>query len=300
MDIISISRKKFKELEKMQLNREIMNTEGTIYLVKDKKKWNSEYKVVKAFEDDIGNSFSNKLFTINELSNNENIKKIEELVLPEKLVASNGRAIGYSMRYVDGINLREIYMDKNYDKTKVINYLYQIGDILRKMNELNKYDLCDGFFLNDIHEDNFVVDKNGIVNVVDMDSAKIGNGKPFLSRYLNPFSPIDEFPRKYKKVKGKNTIGYIDPDYNSDLYCYMVMILNYLYQGNILRLSIKEFYEYLNYLNCINFPYRLLDCFYNLYQDIDNVNPYEYLKLINNNIESASHEVYNYVKCIKR
>ena len=82
------------------------------------------------------------------------------------------------------------------------------------------------------------------------------------------------------------------PDLNSDLYCYNIMILNYLYQDNITKLDISEFYEYLNYLISINFPYELVDAFNKLFENTDNINPYELLDLIPNNKGRAIKKVY--------
>ena len=86
------------------------------------------------------------------------------------------------------------------------------------------------------------------------------------------------------------------PDQNSDLYCYNVMILNYLYQDNITRLSIREFYEYLNYLNSIGMPLELLDSFNKLFDLSDNVNPYEILDMIPSDKGRATKKVYDIVK----
>ena len=39
---------------------------------------------------------------------------------------------------------------------------------------------------------------------------------------------------------------------NSDLYCYIMVILNYLYGSNLnTTVAIEEFYEYMNYLEYI-------------------------------------------------
>ena len=112
---------------------------------------------------------------------------------------------------------------------------------------------------------------------------------------MTPFSQVDELPEKYKKCSDTR-IGYIDPNMNSDLYCYNIMILNYLYKDNIQKLDIAEFYSYLNYLNSIGFPHELLDSFSNLYQYTDNVNPCELLDMIPRDMGRAHHKVYELVK----
>ena len=292
MQTMSISNKKFKELQELPLGSTIQHKEGNIYLIKDKNKWNCSYKVVKKFYDNKSPIFGNKLLTINNLENSK--IDIPELVLPQKLVVNNGRLIGYTMDYIEGNNLKELIDDKKYDNLEMIRHLKEIGVILEKINKLNKYKTCN-FHLNDIHEANFVVDKEKHIRVVDIDSCKIGNNIPVCAKYLTPFSQIDELPEKYKKC-ADTRIGYIEPDMNTDLYCYNIMILNYLYKDNIQKLDIAEFYSYLNYLNSIGFPYELLDCFSVLYQYNNNVNPYELLELITKDMGRAHHKVYELVK----
>ncbi len=291
MQTISISNKKFKELKELELNK-IQHTEGKIFIIKDKNKWDCNYKVVKKFYDDESPTFGNKLLTINILGNSQ--IDIPELVLPQKIVVNNGKIIGYTMDYIEGINLQDLYNNRKYDNTEMIKHLKEIGIILEKIKKLNKYKNYN-FHLNDIHEANFIVDKENHIKVVDIDSCKIGNNIPVCAKYLAPFSQIDELPEKYKKSSDFK-IGYIDPDQNTDLYCYNIMILNYLYKDNIQKLDIAEFYSYLNYLNNIGFSYELLDCFNNLYQYNDNTNPYEYLDEIPQNIGRAHHKIYELVK----
>ena len=293
MQIISISNKKFKDLNELSLKSIIQHKEADLYLIKDKNKWENNYQVLKKFYDNESPSFSNKLLTINNLINSQ--IEMPELVLPEKMVSSNGKLIGYTMKYIEGINLNELFVDLKYDREKMINHLREIGIILEKIKKLNAYKKVNNFYLNDIHEANFILDKDGHIKVVDLDSCKIANNIPVCAKYMTPFSQVDELPEKYKKCSDTR-IGYIDPNMNSDLYCYNIMILNYLYKDNIHKLDIAEFYSYLNYLNSIGFPHELLDSFSNLYQYTDNVNPYELLDMIPRNMGRAHHKVYELVK----
>jgi len=293
MQTISISHKRFKELEELQLSSFISNTEGKIYLIKDKNNWDTSYKVLKRFYDNESPLFGNKLLTLNILENSQ--IDIEELVMPDKLVINSGRLVGYTMEYIEGTNLKELFDNIKYDREKMIKHLKEIGIILEKIRKLNNYKKGVNFYLNDIHEANFILDKNDHIRVIDIDSCKIGNNIPVCAKYLTPFSPIDELPDKYRKCSNTR-IGYINPDMNSDLYCYTIMILNYLYKDNIQKLDIAEFYSYLNYLNSIGFPYELLDCFSSLYEYTDNINPMELLDMIPKDMGRAHHKVFELVK----
>ena len=292
----NISYKKFKELKKLELDKSIVSTEGTLFFVDDKDKWNKSQKLVKRFYNTTGKTFSNKLYTINSLIDQKEAIGIDELVMPEKLVVSNSEIIGYTMDYIDGTNLSLLLKDSKLDREQAINYLKQIGIILEKISKLNEYGKVNNFYLNDIHEGNFVVNKEGIVRVVDMDSCRIDDNNPFIAKYLCPFSQVDLYPEKYIQKVGKSTNAHIMPDKNSDLYCYNIMILNYIYQDNITKLSIEELYEYLNYLISIGFPYELVDSFNKLFESTDNTNPYELLDLIPSDKGRAIKKVYNLKK----
>ena len=293
METISISYKKFNQLKKLELDSSILNTEGKLFFIKDKNKWNTKMKLVKKFNNDFGIGFSNKLFTINSLSDQKDEIGIDELVLPEKLVVSNSKVIGYTMDYIDGENLGLLLKNPKLSREKAIDYLKQIGVILEKIEQLNEYNKVSNFHLNDIHEGNFVVDKKDTVHVVDMDSCRIDNNIPCIAKYLTPYSQVELFPQKYSQKTGIPAIGFIMPDNNSDLYCYNIMILNYLYQDKITKLDIKEYYKYLNYLRSIDFPYELLDSFSLLFDVPNNKNPYEYLDLIPSDKGRAIKKVYD-------
>lgn len=297
MNIISISNSKFKELKTLELSKKIFNTEGSLYIIKDKNKWENQDKVIKRFYSNFGDGFGNKLLTINSLVDQKDKIDIEEIVMPEKLVVNNGQIIGFTMKYIDNYNMKDLFYDYKMDNKKMIKYLKEIGEIFDKIKKINEYGLVENFYLNDVHEANFIVNKKtDHINVVDIDSCRISNNKPFAAKYLKPFSPVAELPTKYIVHSSSDSIGYIEPNMNSDLYCYTIMIMNYLYKGDVHKMSIAEFYEYLNYLQSINFPYELLDCFSNLYNYTDNINPKDLLDLIPSDMGRANNKVYKLFK----
>lgn len=296
MKIESFSNNYFRHSRLMELDKMIFNNEGNLYVYLEKNKWNKEKKVIKELFNDKGDSFGNKLLTINALIDNKNKIGIDELVMPEKLAVCNGNVIGFTMPYIENINFKSILKDSRIDSKVVISYFKQIGNILKKIKELNDYKIVNGFYLNDIHEANFILNKEtNVINVVDLDSCKISNNKAFAAVYLSPFSKVTELPNKYLLSKYKDSLGYIEPSIDTDLYCYCIMILNYLYKGNVQRMEISEFYTYLCYLCKIGFPKELLDCFCALYEHKSNINPVDFLDLIPNKIEEASNQVYKLI-----
>ena len=67
------------------------------------------------------------------------------------------------------------------------------------------------------------------------------------------------------------------PDENTDLYCYSMMILNYLYGSNVNNLKLEEYYEYLNYLESLGINSELINIWAKLLVNANNENPVDYL-----------------------
>ena len=292
MNIRTISEKNCKELPKLDLSKNIINTEAQLFRYKEKSRWDTRDMVAKVFYNNFGDGFGNKLLTLNALVDLKDDIDIEELVMPDKLLISGNKIIGYTMPYIDNINLKDLYSNPKVDKEVIIKYLKQIGEIFRKIEKVNKNSKVSPFYLNDVHEANFIIDKKtDHIKAVDIDSVRISNNKPFAAKYLTPFSTVADVTFKYHVCEEPNAIGYIEPDMNSDLYCYNIMILNCFYCGSVEKMSIPEFYNYINYLNSIGYPHELLDSFNRLYINHDNVNPMDLLDEIPKDSLYKAHKI---------
>ena len=297
MQTISFSNYSFKKLEKMTLDKSITNTEGKLFIIPEKLKWNTLPKALKIFYNTEGEIFSNKLFTINSLINKKEDINIDELVFPEKLAIVGSQICGYAMPFIKNINLGLLLNNPNIPVNEKIDYLKQIGQILEKMKIVRNKTKINDFFLGDIYENNFILNlATNRINAVDIDSCKINDNKPSYSKYLSTlYKLLNNLPKKYIKAENWPTedVSLIIPNENSDLFCYNIIILNYLLQGQISRLSLEEFYVYLNYLRQIGLPYRLVDKFDNLYQYKDNENPMEELDYITSTVlEKSGYDVF--------
>lgn len=276
MEVINLEEKKLK---KMELSKKVLNVEAEFFRYSQKKNWHFEEYVFKKFFHTTGTVYGNKLFTINALIDHKDEIDMEQLVMPEALGAIDGQMVGVISPFIENINLQDILSAKLIDfslKYKIA-YLKEIGEILEKMKKMRKYSSVKDFYLNDIHESNFILNtKTGKINVVDLDSAKINNNLTFPSKYLNPISPLYDSP-KYKLAK--NDIGgYFEINDNTELYCYTMMILNFFYGANASMLTIPDFYAYLDYLNLIGVPKHIVDSLACLFINKDNVNISSYLE----------------------
>lgn len=315
MNTISITKKRFDSLEKYNIPNYVYNTEGVLYILPNKTRWNTDNKILKRLYYTSGDVFGNKLQTINSLIDAKDELAIDEIVFPEKIATVSGEIVGFTMPLVESINLKTALKSNELTNQEKINYLHQIGAILEKMKLRREYTNISEFYINDLHESNFIVDRSNKVHVIDIDSCKINGNKIFPSKYLSSKSFIKEV---YKYQKSSTTMnnkygsqecydnedlkyyqdskGSFIPDENTDLFCYIVVILNYLYGENIGNFTLEEFYYYLEYLNYLGVPFELLSAFEKIVTCESNKNPYELLDSLIPYIPRTNKHVYKYYK----
>jgi len=285
---ISISKRKFDNLELFNLDD--VNTEGKIY----KLSYQGTEKLLKKLYVNDGIVLAKKLFTIEVLNSNELPKYF---VIPDSLVSVNNTVVGFTIPYIDGITLKSLLYNDNYPNEIKISYLKKIGSILDDMIGIRNNTFLRHFYLNDIHESNFMVDYNsGELCVIDLDGCKINASFSFPSRYLTKNGLFNNV-NKYNIEPDLRHGAFVMANRDSDLYCYIIIILNYLYNGLINNMKITEYYDYLNYLRDIGVNKELIDSFYRVVSYGENINPMDYLdSLTDEQICRAKQNVYKIVK----
>ena len=303
MKTTNISKAKYEKLRKLQLPKNVTNTEGKLLLVD----LNGKQKVFKNLYRLKGPIFANKLYTL-EMLNEYNDILPNEFVIPDSLISVKGEINGFTIPYIRGINLSVILENTDIPNREKINYLKKVGEVLEKLNHVRKYTSLDNVFVNDLHSDNILIDSNKEIKFIDLDSSKISDNKPFPSKYLCEGSLIShlshsKYPKynKDSKVNDKYNyrkgFGFYDANENTDLYCYIIMILKFLYQSNINIMNITEYYDYINYLGKIGFNNNLINAFLKIVDNCDNENPMNSLNSLNDElIARASIKVYKKVK----
>lgn len=278
MKMINISKKKFDSLTEVELSRETFNTEGQMFNIKYKNK----DKVLKRLYNDMGVTFANKLYTL-EMLNFYKDNLPSNFVIPDYLVSIEDNIIGFTLPKIKGINLCDLINEKSISNKEKLYYYIKIGETLNQLKNIRKYSNLKEIYINDLHECNIMINpQNKELNIVDLDSSRILNNGCFASRYLGTSFLVQDKPHKYiynenAKLNGPGTIFANE---NSDLYCYNIMILNYLYGDKVNNMNIDEFYNYLEYLNKIGIDKNLLDIFNILTTTADNKNPVNYLETI--------------------
>jgi len=292
MKIISLSKKRFEELDELKLSREIFNTEAKIYDFE----YRGDKKVLKTLYSQNGHVFANKLYTLEMLDSNKGYLP-SNFYIPDSLCSVDGKIIGFTIPKAEGSNLTDILKSRNIEYKEQLYYLKKIGEMLNQLHNIRKYTPLKDFYINDLHDSNFIVDENKReLNVIDLDSCKICSNEPFAARFLTPRSIIKGID-KYKLNEDMHSNGYIVPSSDSDIYCYIMIILNYLYGNKLSSMGIENFYEYLNYLEDIGINKELLAIFSKVVANCKNENPLYYLdSLTSEQIYRAKESVYTKVK----
>lgn len=273
MQIINMSKTKLNSLEPLILPKNVTSTECELF----KYPYYGKEKLLKKLHRTDGIIFANKLYTIEALNANKDSMP-SNFILPESLVSINKKIEAFTMKYIKGINLSVILNNPDITYEEKIHYLKSIGRILEQMQNIRKYTNLNNFYLGDIHEDNFLVERDKQeIYIVDLDSCKIAGNKSFPGRYLTNSSLIKYNNTKYQTLSQNDDLADYKIDENTDIYCYIIMILNYLYDGRVDRLSLDKFYDFINYLEDIKVNIELIECFNKIVVGGNNINPCNYL-----------------------
>ena len=288
MKIVNISEHRANNLRKY--NIKCLNTEAILYYFSMKKKWKVEDKVFKKFFVTNGVEFSNKMYTINSLIDYKEEIGIEELVIPDCLISINSNIVGYAMDLVNGVNLSQIMYDSKYSIKEKIEFLKQFGEVLRKMQNVRQYTNVKDFYIGDIHEENIMVNNDGNIRIIDLDSCKILNNLASPTRYLQSLKRKNMINNKYRIDKVNPDI--ITPNEQTDYYCFIILLLNTLYQGDITKLDKIDYYCYLEHLKSLGIHPDLIDAFENIYTNKSNENIDYLLDSINDKALQAHRNVF--------
>lgn len=296
METMNISKKRFNSLERYKLPNEVFNTEAELYVLPVKNKWENTNKILKRLYVTNGPLFGNKLQTINSLIDLKEEINMKEIVFPEKIAVVNQQLVGYTMELINSVNLGVVLNSTKISNERKIKYLHQIGSIIEEMKKVRRYTKVSDFYLNDLHENNFVVDLlTDSIKVVDIDSCKINGNYTFASKYLTENSLISSI-RKYEHEENQICGGTFTPTYNTEIYCYVMIILNTIYGGGIHRISVQDFYNYLDYLELIGLDKDLILNIEKVLTNGQNENPYKLLNSIPKVMGRAHQNVYKKVK----
>ena len=284
MDIINMSSKQI--VSNIVLDE--YNRSGSIKIVN----YFNKKMVLKRIDFTRCDEIINKILFLNRYKN----LMPSNFVIPEFLVLLDNKDLYMAMDYVNGNNLGDVLKDKNINICDKKKYLSYIGNVLEEMKCIRKNYLLNDFYLGDIHEDNFIVSNDKLYTIY-LDDIKIDSISPIAS-YLQVGSLFSYLHTDKYIIEDYNPyfVKY-KVDYNTDMYCYIMVILNFLYGDNVNNMNINDFYCYLDYLYKICIDISLLECFNSISYSDDNINPMNYIdSLTSNQIYRARKIVYKYNK----
>lgn len=271
MEIVSMSSSDISNLKRLPLN--FFNAKGDLLLFR----YSNVLRLLKRFDDIVPEEFDKHYTAVNKLNKYRNYMP-SDFVIPDFLVKVDDTIKYFAINFVYGNNLSVVLNDKDVSLDKKKEYLKRIGIILRQMENIRNNTELRSFYLGDIHEDNFIVDKSGELRTIDLDGSKFSEDNNPVAKYLSPNSLLSKSDNsKYKFDKSNPFFASYIVDKNTDIYCYSIVILNYLYNGKINGISMKEFYDFLTYMNDIGMDRELINSFDRLFGAGDNINPCDYI-----------------------
>ncbi len=285
MIVESFSKHQIAHLKPLILEDAITSIESNLYHLPRR---NKDSYLLKEYKSNSGEYFGNKLLTINSLIENRERINIDELVFPEKIVVIDKKITGFIMKYIENnINLSLLLDSKNIDVQLKIKLLKQIELIMQKVQHVKG--MKEQFLLADIHESNFILQKDtGKVFCVDVDGCKISNNRIYSMKYGSFNEKFLDLPHKYPLYEDEEPI----PNFNTEWYCFITMVLNMIGSGPVYKLLLEDFYDYIEYLKDAGFSKELLHCLANIYSNKDNYFSKELLDYIPSNIDEVSLDSY--------
>lgn len=242
---VKLTKRKLRQLERLQLSSSIVNTEARLYLNKYKDTWVHKKELFKVYYRDEDEYLMDKMHVILQLLMNKELLDMEELVLPNSLVTVDDKISGYSMPFIEN-NINYTILLKN-PKIKLdlkLKFLKEILKVLKKLAD--KKELEDNFFLGDIHEANFLWDMDEQnIKVVDIDSAYINNSPISISKFLTFNEKLENVSSKYVMDEESERII---PSRETTIASFWFMFLDTISNGNSYKWSLNEYYAYISFL----------------------------------------------------
>lgn len=223
----------------------------------------------------------NKVYTLEEMERQEkDLKLVKELLIFKKIILVNSQVKGIVLDKGYNNNLANFKLE-NVSFNDLVIVMQNIGHVLHTLQCYREQEgILKTFFIGDLHEGNILVNsKTKNIQICDIDSCKIGSNKPFPTKYLQFYNTYNYVCKKLQNKYPMQNDRAI-PNSNTDLYCYIKMILDILFNFNIEYLNILDYHKVIYSLREQGLPEPLYQAFINLYHPLDNINPYQYLDAI--------------------
>lgn len=238
--------------------------------------------VIKWFNESVNKSEKKKLLLSFDSVRKEIQINLPEIVLPQALVYYEDLFVGYQMEFIYGKSLNNILEDEKLSFEFKRKVLVELGEILERLDTIRNNVLpLRNLFINDLHGDNIIVMPDGQLKFLEVDSMKFNNSYNFAAYFLNQLYYSKMYKLRDKYDQGAESIL---ANRESDLYCYIMIVLNFICGKNMHYLRYENYEFYLKEMVNLGLPKELYEIFMNIYSEESNQNPYKLLSKIESKI----------------
>ncbi|MCI9279290.1 MAG: hypothetical protein HFJ02_00635 [Bacilli bacterium] len=185
-----------------------------------------------------------------------------------------------------------IIIDKSYEKNlfeyakkakfnDLIKVLKKIGQTLEHLKELKKAEPnLKGFAIGDLQERNILIEEETHqIKIIDLDSCTFSTPTVYHSKNLVGLKNT-LFPSNLSFKYQLNNYKLINCNFNTDIYCYLMIILKLLFNYDITtsKINIQSYSYHIENLLNQGLPKPIYDSLMALFKPINNLNPYQYLE----------------------
>lgn len=205
---------------------------------------------------------------------------LKEILLPSFSLYVDKVYKGFGMKNIMGVSLDKYLKNPSISFEQKKNILIKLGEFLEKLDNLRKVNsLYQSFYINDLHTGNVMVTLDNNIKIVDVDSFRLDNLIGFPSLYLGTFNSDLYKLDKYQKFSSS-----IEANRESDLYCYIMIVLEFI-TGMKLHMKNRANYDYyMRKLRDRGLGKDLLESFKSIFDENSNINPCYALKKIDRQI----------------
>lgn len=288
---INLRMHQVRALKTLFLSRDIMNTEALMLILNKKYKTTDGKRMLFKYLDmqedfEVMDRKTRVLSYLNESAYSE----IDDLIIPDAAVYVDSSLTGFAMPLIENhSNFGSIVHNPHVDFAEKKQLLEKLGSLIDRVH--NTEDEHNMLFA-DLNEYNFIIDKDGNLKAIDLDSSFVDGldiTPSHMAYYLLKNKYISSLPEKYPTTDR----GVIVPTLDSDLYCFCMIVLDALADEAMFKQDIGTYYEYLFYLKDLGVSEELLNVFERIYIPKNNLNPRGLLDAIPDDIsEEAKFKVF--------
>lgn len=269
--MLSFSLEQFKKLRPLELKREIICSEAQMF----------EYcgqdnvdKIIKKFYHEDEGFMGSKIYTCNLLRGFKDLFD-SHFCIPEKLLRVEDKVSGLVLPKIEGENLTSILNNPDISFQEKKELLAKLGELLNRIQIIRRYPSLKDFFVGDLNTSNCMVDKDGNIILIDMDSCKLMDNETPVSKHLVTNPLIFSIHGKYKSDPKQSHLTEINE--NTDLFCYNMILFEFMFGRFQTIDSLTSFQKYVDIMKTYNVDSHIVKSFERLYSLEGNINPFDYV-----------------------